>query len=156
MSLYNQDIYERPILIKKNCDIKKYKEIKKKPTRAIVIRTEFESLITLALIGAQSVDTSAVVAYIRIALALVNINAVVSVAGQREPGMADALKATLQVATRAVAANPWSLITLINIDAIALAGTEFVTSRTHAFEIALLINTLSVSATGIRYLKNMT
>lgn len=110
----------------------------------------------MALIGAQSVDTSAVVAYIRIALALVNINAVVSVAGQREPGMADALKATLQVATRAVAANPWSLITLINIDAIALAGTEFVTSRTHAFEIALLINTLSVSATGIRYLKKMT
>lgn len=67
--------------------------------------------------------------------------------------MADALEATLQIATRAVAANTWSLVTLINVDAIALAGTEFVTSRTHALEIALLINTLRVSATGIRYLK---
>lgn len=69
--------------------------------------------------------------------------------------MADALKATLQVATRAVAANAWSVVTFIDVDAIALTWTEFVTSRTYALEIALLINALSVSATGIRYLKQM-
>lgn len=67
--------------------------------------------------------------------------------------MADALKATLQVATRTVAANAWPIITLIDVDAITLTWTEFVTSRTHALEIALLINTLRVSATGIRDLK---
>lgn len=88
-------------------------------------------------------------------MALVDVDAVVSITGQREPGMADALKATLQVAARAVAANAWSVVTFIDVDAIALTRTEFVTSWTHALEIALLINTLSVSATGIRYLKQM-
>lgn len=123
------------------------------PTCAIVVRAEFESLITLAFIRAQGVDTSAVVAYIRIALALVDVDAVVPVAGQRKSSMADALKATLQVATRTVAANAWPIITLIDVDAITLTWAEFVTSRTHALEIALLINTLRVSATGIRDLK---
>lgn len=155
-SLYDRDIHEKPIFIKKITilkNIKRWRTSAVKPTRAVVIRTEFESLITLTLIGTQGVDTSAVVAYIRISLALVDVDAIVSVAGQREPSMTDALKATLQVATRAVAANPWSLVTLIDVDAISLAGTKFVTSRTHALEVALLINTLSVSATGIRYLK---
>lgn len=73
--------------------------------RTVVIRTQLESLVALAFVGTQGIDTSPVVAYIWIALAFVNVNAIVPVASQRKSRVADALKATLQIVARAVAAD---------------------------------------------------
>lgn len=124
-------------------------------TGAIVVWTELESLVALALVRAQGVDTRAVVAYVRIALALVDVDAVVAVTGQREAGMADTLEATLQIAARAVVAYLRSLVTLVDVDAIVLTGTKLVAGRTHALEVALLIAALRVPAARIRYLETI-
>lgn len=63
--------------------------------RTVVVRTEFETLVALALVRTQDINASAVVTYIRIALAFVDVDAIVPVASQRESGMTDALKAAL-------------------------------------------------------------
>lgn len=112
-------------------------------------------MIALTLVRTQSVDASAVIAYIRIALAFVDVDAIVSIASQRESGMTDALETTLQVAARPIATDTRSLVTFIDVNAIALTGSKFVAGRTLALEIALLINALCVSAAGIRYLRTM-
>lgn len=122
-------------------------------TRAIVIRAELESRIALALVRAQGVDAGAVVAYVWIALALVDVDAIVSVAGQREAGVTDALKAALQIVARAVGADARPLVTLVDVDAVVLAEPELVAGRAHALEVALLIDALRVAAAGIRYLR---
>lgn len=70
--------------------------------------------------------------------------------------MTDALKATLQITARAVTADAGSLVTLIDVDAIALARTEFIADRAHALEVALLIDALRVPAAGIWYLRTIT
>lgn len=120
--------------------------------RTVVIRTELESLVALTLVGAQGVDASAIIAYVRIALAFVDVDAIVSVASQREPGVADALETALQITARAVAADARSLVTFVDVDAIVLARSKLVASRTLAHEVALFVNALCVPAAGIRYL----
>jgi len=122
-------------------------------TCAIVVRTELESLITLALVRTQDVDASAVVAYVRITLTLVDVDAIVPVTGQREAEMADALEAALKIVARTIVADTRSFVTLIDVDAIMLARTKLVTSWTHTFEIALLIDALCIPAAGIRCLE---
>lgn len=67
--------------------------------------------------------------------------------------MTDTLETALQIAARPVVADTRSFVTLVNIDTVALTGTKFIASWTHAFEVALLIDTLRVPATGIWYLQ---
>jgi len=122
-------------------------------TGAIVVRTELESLVTLALVRAQGIHASAVVAYVRIALTFVNVDAIVPVTGQREAEMADALETALQIVTRAVVADTRPFVTLVDVDAVVLAGTKLVASWTHALEVALLIDALCIPAAGIRCLE---
>jgi hypothetical protein len=122
-------------------------------TGAIVVWTELESLITLALVRAQGVDASAIVAYVRVALTFVDIDAIIPIMSQREAEMADALETALQIVARAVVADTRSFVTLVDINAIMLAGTKLVASWTHTLEVALLIDALCVPTAGIRYLE---
>lgn len=104
----------------------------------------------MALVRAQSVDASTVVAYIWIPLAFVDVDAIVPVSGQRESGMTDALEATLQIVARAVVADTRSLVTLVDVDAVVLTETELVSGWTHTLEVALMVATLRVAAAGAR------
>lgn len=70
--------------------------------------------------------------------------------------MTDALEAALQVVASAIIADARSLVTLVDVDAIVMAETEFVTGRTHTLEIALLIDALRVAVARIWYLRMST
>lgn len=62
---------------------------------AVVVRAEFESRITDALVSAECVHARSIVANVRVTLTLVDVHASVPVPRQRETRVADTLKASL-------------------------------------------------------------
>ena len=84
-------------------------------TGAIVVRTEFETGVTVALVGAEGVEAGAVVANVGIALALVDVDAGITAGSQSVATAADALERALEVVTLAVVANAGPFATLVNI-----------------------------------------
>lgn len=118
-------------------------------TRAIVIRTELESLITDAFVGSQGVHACSVIANVRIALTLVYVHAIVPVPGQRETRMANALETALQVVACTAAAYSSSLVALVDVHAVSLTQSKFVPRWTSALEVALLVYALSIATARV-------
>lgn len=125
--------------------IKQSEPSEKSLTSAIVVWTELEAMITLALVRAQSVDASPIVAYIRIPLTLVDIHAAVPVPSKSESKVANTLKASLKIVASPVAADPRSLVALVDVDAASLTDAKLVSSRASTFEASLKIDALGVS-----------
>ena len=69
----------------------------------------------MALVRSHRVDASAVVANVRVALALVDVDARVAARRQRVAVLAHALERALEVVTLAVVANSRALATFVNV-----------------------------------------
>jgi len=77
--------------------------------------TEFETVETVALERAHGIDASTVVAHVRVPAALVYVRTRVSRRCERVTVVTDALESAIEVRALTVPANPFSLVTLVNV-----------------------------------------
>ena len=84
-------------------------------TCTVVVGTEFESSVAVALVRSHRVEARSVVTDVWIALALVDIDAGIAARGQSVTVVADALERSLEVVTVAVVADSGTFVALVDI-----------------------------------------
>ena len=91
------------------------KQLRNEFTGAIVVGTQFESSVAVALVGSHRVEARSIVANVGIALAFVDVDAGIATGCQRVAVVADALERSLEVVAVAVVADSGTLVTFVNI-----------------------------------------
>jgi len=126
------------------------KQLRNEFTGAIVVGTQFESSVAVALVGSHRVEARSIVANVGIALAFVDVDAGIATGCQRVAVVADALERSLEVVAVAVVADSGTLVTFVNISAVSAGYSEFVTVGADALEASGRVDTLRVSTARVR------